>query len=147
MNQLFPLNDFKHAAFVKTTGGINKYKVAGSPELQLLVGLDAENKIETLLIQPFAEEPKEDAAPAFITDSLDAYVNRALAAWQIPGAAVCVVKNGKIVVMKGYGVTELGGGHQVDENTLFMIGSNTKAFTATALAMLDADKNCRSMIK
>ncbi len=82
---------------------------------------------------------QNDSVPAFITDSLDMYVNRALGDWQVPGVAVCVVKDGKVVVMKGYGVTELGTNNKVDENTLFMIGSNTKAFTATALAMLDAD--------
>ena len=81
-----------------------------------------------------------DSVPGFIKDSLDIYVNRALSDWQIPGAAVCVVKDGKIVVMKGYGVREAGKDDKVDENTLFMIGSNTKAFTATALAMLDANK-------
>lgn len=80
-----------------------------------------------------------DSIPAFIKDSLDAYVNRALTEWQIPGAAVTIVKNGKVVWMKGYGVKETGGTEKVDENTLFMIGSNSKAFTATALAMLDAD--------
>lgn len=78
--------------------------------------------------------------PAFIKDSLDTYVERALKDWQIPGAAVCIVKDGKAVVMKGYGVRETGAGAPVDENTLFMIGSNSKAFTATALAMLDAEK-------
>jgi CubicO group peptidase (beta-lactamase class C family) len=81
-----------------------------------------------------------DSIPSFVIDSLDNYVNRALADWQIPGAAVCVIKNGKVIVMKGYGVKDIGGKEKVDENTLFMIGSNTKAFTATALAMLDADK-------
>jgi CubicO group peptidase (beta-lactamase class C family) len=74
----------------------------------------------------------------FISDSLDNYVNRALTNWRIPGAAVCVVKDGKVVVMKGYGIKELGLNNKVDENTLFMIGSNSKAFTATALAMLPA---------
>ncbi|MBO9199854.1 MULTISPECIES: serine hydrolase [Niastella] len=78
--------------------------------------------------------------PAFITDSLDIYVERALKEWQIPGIAVCVVKDGKVVVMKGYGVKEMGATDRIDENTLFMIGSNTKAFTATALAMLAVDK-------
>ncbi len=68
------------------------------------------------------------------------YVNRALTDWQIPGVSVCIVKNGKVVWMKGYGVKETGTNDKVDENTLFMIGSNSKAFTATALAMLDADK-------
>ncbi len=78
--------------------------------------------------------------PAFVRDSLDKYVDRALIDWKIPGVAVCIVKDGKVVVMKGYGVKELGTTNKVDENTLFMIGSNTKAFTATALAMLEADK-------
>src|SRR6185369_1288024 len=81
-----------------------------------------------------------DSIPSFIKDSLDNYVHRALTDWQIPGAAVCVIKNGKVVVMKGYGVRDYDSKEKVDENTLFMIGSNTKAFTATALAMLDADK-------
>ncbi|HQW93737.1 MAG TPA: serine hydrolase domain-containing protein, partial [Ferruginibacter sp.] len=83
---------------------------------------------------------QNDSLPSFVKDSLDNYVNRALADWQIPGVAVGIVKNGKVVLMKGYGVKELNGAGKVDENTLFMIGSNTKAFTATALAMLDARK-------
>jgi CubicO group peptidase (beta-lactamase class C family) len=81
-----------------------------------------------------------DAVPSFVKDSLDNYVTKALADWQIPGISVCIVKNGKVVVMKGYGVKDLDTKEKVDENTLFMIGSNTKAFTATALAMLDAEK-------
>lgn len=76
----------------------------------------------------------------FIKDSLDLYINRALTNWRIPGVAVCIIKDGKIVLMKGYGVKELGLPDKVDENTLFMIGSNTKAFTATALAMLQEEK-------
>jgi CubicO group peptidase (beta-lactamase class C family) len=83
---------------------------------------------------------QSDSIPAFVKDSMDSYINKALADWQMPGVAVCIVKNGKVVVMKGYGVKELDGTDKVDENTLFMIGSNSKAFTATALAMLDADK-------
>jgi len=74
----------------------------------------------------------------FITDSLQSYIIRAMTNWRIPGAAVCIVKDGKVVWMKSYGVKELGLTDNVDENTLFMIGSNTKAFTATALAMLQA---------
>jgi CubicO group peptidase (beta-lactamase class C family) len=82
----------------------------------------------------------QDSLPRFVRDSLDAYVQRALADWQIPGVAVCIVKDGKTVVLKGYGVTEMGTANKVDSNTLFMIGSNTKAFTATALAMLHAQQ-------
>src|SRR5882762_8655995 len=76
----------------------------------------------------------------FIKDSLDFYINRALTNWRIPGAAVCIVKDGKIVLMRAYGIKELGLPAKVDINTLFMIGSNTKAFTATAIAMLQNDK-------
>lgn len=77
----------------------------------------------------------------FIRDSLDMYINRAMTNWRVPGMAVCVVKDNQIVLMKGYGIKEMGLNERVDENTLFMIGSNTKAFTATAVAMLaEADK-------
>jgi CubicO group peptidase (beta-lactamase class C family) len=79
-------------------------------------------------------------APSFVKDSLDNYVQTALSDWKIPGAAVCIIKDGKVVVMKGYGIKEIGSNDKVDENTLFGIGSNTKAFTATAMAMLQADK-------
>src|SRR5688500_1595433 len=76
----------------------------------------------------------------FIKDSLDNYINQALADWQIPGAAICIVKDGKVIMMKGYGVREMGKAEKVDEHTLFMIGSNTKEFTSTALAMLHTNK-------
>ena len=72
----------------------------------------------------------------FIKDSIDVYINRALTNWRIPGAAICIVKDDKVVMMNAYGIKELGLNNKVDINTLFMIGSNTKAFTATALAML-----------
>jgi len=78
--------------------------------------------------------------PSFIKDSLDNYVSRALVDWQIPGVAVCIIKDGKVVMMKGYGVREMNKPDKVDENTLFMIGSNTKAFTGTAVAMAAAEK-------
>ncbi|MBK8566061.1 MAG: serine hydrolase [Saprospiraceae bacterium] len=81
--------------------------------------------------------------PAFLRDSLDTYVNRALKDWNIPGVAVGVVKDGKLVVAKGYGLLEAGKPEKVDANTLFAIGSNTKAFTGTALAMLENDGLCK----
>ena len=74
----------------------------------------------------------------FIPDSLDNYINRALTNWRIPGVAVCIVKDNKVVLLRAYGIKELGLPAKVDINTLFMIGSNTKAFTATSLAMLQA---------
>jgi CubicO group peptidase (beta-lactamase class C family) len=60
--------------------------------------------------------------------------------WQIPGLAIAVVKDGKVVVSKGYGVSELGKEDNVDENTLFIIASNSKLFTGTSMAKLDFEK-------
>ncbi|MCW3466020.1 serine hydrolase [Chitinophaga nivalis] len=82
----------------------------------------------------------QDAVPSFVKDSLDNYVTRGLADWQIPGVAVAIVKNGKVVWMKGYGEKATGSAQPVGVHTAFMIGSNTKAFTATALALLQAEK-------
>ncbi len=90
-----------------------------------------------LLIRPIHSQGQRSA---FIKDSLDNYIEKNLKDWQIPGLSVCIVKDGQVVLMKGYGMKELGGQDRVDENTLFMIGSNTKAFTATALCLLDNEK-------
>lgn len=78
--------------------------------------------------------------PSFITDSLDSYVQRGMQQWQIPGLAIAIVKDGKVVLMKGYGVRETGKPDKVDENTLFMIASNSKLFTATSIAKLEFEK-------
>jgi len=67
---------------------------------------------------------------------LDAYVSQVLRTFEVPGAALAVVKDGEIVVAKGYGARKLGAPAAVDERTLFGIASNTKVFTATALALL-----------
>lgn len=84
---------------------------------------------------------ERDASPnSFITDSLDKYIERGMKQWQIPGLAIAIVKDGKVVLMKGYGVRELGKEDKVDENTLFIIASNSKLFTGTSLAKLDFEK-------
>jgi CubicO group peptidase (beta-lactamase class C family) len=78
--------------------------------------------------------------PSFISDSLEAYINEGLKDWNIPGLAIAIVKDGKTVVMKGYGVRDIETKEPVDENTLFMIASNSKLFTGTALSQLEYDK-------
>ena len=78
--------------------------------------------------------------PAFIRDSLDIYIQKGLKDWNLPGLAVVIVKDGKVVWMKGYGVRDIETKKPVDENTLFMIASNTKLFTASALALLETQK-------
>ena len=67
---------------------------------------------------------------------LDADVARILKTFDVPGMAVAIVKDGKVVVARGFGVRKLGEAAPVDDKTLFQIASNSKAFTATALAML-----------
>jgi CubicO group peptidase (beta-lactamase class C family) len=66
----------------------------------------------------------------------DDYVNKALRDWEVPGVAIAVVKDDRIVFAKGYGVRKLGDPAPVNERTLFAIGSSSKAFTAAAVAML-----------
>lgn len=66
----------------------------------------------------------------------DDYVNKAIKDWDVPGVAIAVVKDDKIVFAKGYGVREIGKPDRVDERTIFAIGSSSKAFTAAAIAML-----------
>ncbi len=80
------------------------------------------------------------AQPAFIKDSLDDYITREMKRWNIPGLAIAIVKDGQVVIEKGYGVKEQGKPGKVNEYTLFQIASNSKAFTGTALAWLHYDK-------
>ena len=67
---------------------------------------------------------------------LDAWVARSMQTFEVPGLSVAIVKDGKVLLAKGYGVRKLGEATAVDQNTLFGIGSNTKAFTTACLAML-----------
>jgi CubicO group peptidase (beta-lactamase class C family) len=75
-------------------------------------------------------------AHAAAAGSVDSYVETLMTRWQIPGAAVAVVQDGKIVFIKGYGLRQTGRPERVDENTTFGLGSVTKSFTASAAAML-----------
>jgi CubicO group peptidase (beta-lactamase class C family) len=71
---------------------------------------------------------------------IDAYAQKALVDWNVPGFAIGIVKDDKLIFAKGYGVRELGKPEKVDENTLFAIASNSKAFTTASLAMLVDEK-------
>ena len=66
----------------------------------------------------------------------DEYAEKALRDWEVPGMAIAVVKDDKIVFAKGYGVRKIGETTPVDEKTLFAIGSSSKAFTAATIAIL-----------
>jgi CubicO group peptidase (beta-lactamase class C family) len=78
----------------------------------------------------------QTATSAARLKEIDEYSAKAGADWKVPGFAVAIVKDDRVVFAKGYGVRELGKTPAVDENTLFAIASNSKAFTAAALAIL-----------
>jgi CubicO group peptidase (beta-lactamase class C family) len=89
------------------------------------------------LVLPFAiaeaqKKPVDRLAP------LDAYVAKVMKDWKVPGLAIAIVKNDSVILAKGYGVRTLGDPAPVDANTIFAIGSSSKAFTA-ALVALAAD--------
>jgi len=69
-------------------------------------------------------------------NQIDDLVGRTLKTFDVPGIAVAVVKDGKVIHSKGYGVRSIITNQKVDENTLFGIASNSKAFTTAALAIL-----------
>jgi CubicO group peptidase (beta-lactamase class C family) len=84
-----------------------------------------------LVAAPAAAQSTAQRVAAF-----DAYVAKAVKDWKVPGLAIAVVKNDSVILVKGYGVRELGKPDAVDAGTRFAIGSTTKAMTAAAIGML-----------
>lgn len=77
------------------------------------------------------------AASAQISEQqVDELVERTMKTFDVPGIAVGIVKDGNVILAKGYGVNNIKTGQKTDANTLFGIASNSKAFTTAALAML-----------
>lgn len=71
---------------------------------------------------------------------IDAYANSVMTTHGGPGMAIAIVKDDKVVFAKGFGTRELRKSEPVDENTVFAIASNSKAFTAAGLAILVDEK-------
>lgn len=69
-------------------------------------------------------------------EDIDKYLIKARQDWNIPGMAVAIVKDGEIVLSRGYGFLTAGKSERVDEHSLFAIASNTKAFISASLALL-----------
>ena len=80
--------------------------------------------------------PPMFAAEVFDAEAFHDYVEQAAADWKATGLAVAVVRGGELLFARGYGVAELGRPEPVDADTLFAIGSTTKAMTAAALGIL-----------
>ncbi len=83
----------------------------------------------------YAQEPS--------LQGFDEYVNKAMKEWDVPGVAIALIKNDKIILAKGYGVKKLGDAAPVTERTVFAIGSSSKAFTAALVAMLVDDNKMK----
>src|ERR1041384_6521739 len=66
----------------------------------------------------------------------DAYVEKSRVQWQMPGMAVALVKDGKVILKKGYGLRKLDDSAPVDDQTLFVCASTTKAMTAACMGIL-----------
>jgi CubicO group peptidase (beta-lactamase class C family) len=80
--------------------------------------------------------PGTARAAEFDPRPIDEAVETALKAFRAPGVAVVIVKDGEVIYLKGFGVREAGKPEKVTPDTVFAIASCSKAFTATALAML-----------
>ncbi len=76
------------------------------------------------------------AAKPFAADTFAAYADAAMRQWPDPGIAVAVVHGGAPVLLRGFGVREVGKRGPVDERTTFNIGSVTKSFTAALAARM-----------
>jgi CubicO group peptidase (beta-lactamase class C family) len=66
---------------------------------------------------------------------LETFAKTAQQQWDVPGMAIAVVKDDEVIYAKGFGVKRLGGSEPVDPDTVFQIGSTSKAFTAAVVAM------------
>ena len=106
----------------------------------LELGLVAPTLAAPALASGTAPATRPGADVAALAAELDAYAARGVEEWEVPGMALAVIKDGQVVLARGYGVREMGRPEAVDEHTLFAIGSTTKAMTAALLGQLVAAK-------
>ena len=69
-------------------------------------------------------------------EMLDAMFSKSIVDFNVPGMAIAIIKDDKVLLSKGYGVKTVGTQQKVDDHSLFAIASNSKAFTSAALAIL-----------
>jgi CubicO group peptidase (beta-lactamase class C family) len=80
------------------------------------------------------------SAQVITSGGIDSLVLRTMKTFDVPGIAVAIVKDNKVIHLKGYGVRSLKTQQKVDPNTNFGIASNSKAFTTAALGILIDEK-------
>ena len=98
--------------------------------LRALTGL----VLTLLAAQPSLAQKKAGSAPDL--RAIDQVVTSIMKDWQVPGLALGIVKNGKVLYLKGYGYRDVEKQVPVTPRTLMAIGSNSKSFTVTLMGML-----------
>ncbi|NTW25419.1 MAG: serine hydrolase, partial [Lentimicrobium sp.] len=78
-------------------------------------------KYSLIIIMALAATLKSAAQESQITDKLDKYFSEALDKWKVPGMAIAITIDDRIVLLRGYGVKEAGRSGKVDENTSFAV--------------------------
>jgi CubicO group peptidase (beta-lactamase class C family) len=130
---------------VKVDGSAVTFKIAGPPGDPTFTGTLAADgsRIEGQFTQNGQTFPfhLERPAPVGPTDEelaahLREYVPKILETWKVPGLALAVIRDGKVVLTEGYGYRDLEKKVPVNADTLFAIGSSSKAFTTAALGIL-----------
>ena len=99
-----------------------------------------------LVLQASSKPAQANAAPAKAAAAtgpdlgdFDAFVARTMQDWKVPGAAIVIVKDGKVILSKGYGLRDVKNNLPVTEQTLFPIASITKSFTVATLGTLASE--------
>lgn len=92
--------------------------------------------ISLFLLSGLVQSQPKIAAKPDLPPDLDTLVARVMKTFEVPGLSLAIVKDGKVLLTKGYGVKKLGEPAPVDAQTLFGIASNSKVFTAVALGIL-----------
>jgi CubicO group peptidase (beta-lactamase class C family) len=141
-NNLFQLGELKETHFEKTANGVSKYKAVFTADtLDLLLSLNANNKIEVFLLRPYTDPNAKKTGKVPFTNPLstvldkkvDSILQPFMAQVNTVGVSLAVLKDGKVYYY-GYGETAKGNDKVPDQSTIFEIGSISKTFTATLLA-------------
>jgi len=103
-------------------GGMDSRAIAGAGEVGPATPEAGMSAGHPTTLDPFADFPS--------------FMERSMAAWEVPGAAVAVIKDGAVILSQGFGFRDVSRGLPVTPRTVFPIGSSTKSFTAMAVGML-----------
>jgi len=89
-----------------------------------------------MLLSLYAQTPEQNRDPIVELKGFEDFILQQMAEWKVPGCAVAIVREGKIIFSEGFGIRDTQKESPVTSQTLFAIGSSTKAFTAAAIGIL-----------